>query len=79
MRNRRADRSDGVVIRPPWGSGEQRDIREEQGDCDGVRAVVQLADEQAGETMRGRREPADQHDLAVLESHTCRVRRLVHA
>jgi AraC-like DNA-binding protein len=62
-----------------WDSGEQRDICEEQGDRDDVRAVVQLADEQAGETMRGRREPTDQHDLVMLEPHTCRVRRLDHA
>jgi hypothetical protein len=41
-----ADRSDGVVIRLA-GYGEQRDLREEQGDRDGVRAVVQLADEHA--------------------------------
>jgi hypothetical protein len=67
------------VIRLPGGYGEQRDIREELGDRVGVRVVVQLADEQAGgwRDDAGRREPTT-HDLVVLASHTCRVRRLVH-
>lgn len=78
--SRRADRPDGVVIRVV-GCGEQRDSREGQGDRDGVRAVVQLADEHAGGWRDDAGSPGAhrQHDLVVLESRTCHVRRLVHA
>ncbi len=79
MRNRRADRSDGVVIRLPG-------VAESNATFARSRAIVTAFARWSNSPMSRlvRRcgvagSPLTTHDLVVLESRTCRVRRLVHA